>query len=96
MLDLNQPSIKVLTIHSAKGLEFPFVVVVGLKEGLLPHMPPNLPSDEIPAAIEQQRRLFYVGCSRAMRALMVCGSLSKPSTFLESVCAPEWHRQECP
>jgi superfamily I DNA/RNA helicase/mRNA-degrading endonuclease RelE of RelBE toxin-antitoxin system len=95
MLDLNQPSIKVLTIHSAKGLEFPFVAVVGLKEGLLPHIPPNLPSDEIPAAIDQQRRLFYVGCSRAMQALMVCGSLSKPSQFLDSLCDPKWQRQEC-
>jgi superfamily I DNA/RNA helicase len=95
MLNLNQPSIKVLTIHSAKGLEFPFVAVVGLKEGLLPHIPPHLPSDEIPAAIDQQRRLFYVGCSRAMRALMVCGSLSKPSQFLDSLCTPEWQKQEC-
>lgn len=94
-LNLNQPCIKVLTIHSAKGLEFPFVAVVGLKEGLLPHIPPHLPSDEIPAAIDQQRRLFYVGCSRAMRALMVCGSLSRPSQFLDSLCTPEWQRQEC-
>jgi superfamily I DNA/RNA helicase len=94
MLDLNQPSIKVLTIHSAKGLEFPFVVVVGLKEGLLPHIPPHLPSDEIPAAIDQQRRLFYVGCSRAMRSLMVCSSRSKPSSFLDFLCSPEWQRQE--
>jgi superfamily I DNA/RNA helicase len=95
MLNLNQPCIKVLTIHSAKGLEFPFVAVVGLREGLLPHIPPHLPSDEIPAAIDQQRRLFYVGCSRAMRALMVCGSLSKPSQFLDSICDPKWQRQEC-
>ncbi|MBD2130450.1 UvrD-helicase domain-containing protein [Microcoleus sp. ZQ-A2] len=94
-LNLNQPCIKVLTIHSAKGLEFPFVAVVGLKEGLLPHIPPHLPSDEIPAAIDQQRRLFYVGCSRAMRSLMVCGSLSRPSQFLNSLCTPEWQRQEC-
>ncbi|MEW6491902.1 MAG: 3'-5' exonuclease [Cyanobacteriota bacterium] len=93
-LDINKPHIKVLTIHSAKGLEFPFVVMVGLNQGLLPYLRPNLPSDEISVAIDEQRRLFYVGCSRAMRALMVCGSRLKPSTFLESLCSPEWQRQE--
>jgi superfamily I DNA/RNA helicase/mRNA-degrading endonuclease RelE of RelBE toxin-antitoxin system len=94
-LDMNKPYIKVLTIHSAKGLEFPFVVMVGLHQGMLPYLRPSLPPDEVQAAIDEQRRLFYVGCSRAMRALMVCGSLSKPSQFLDSLCAPEWQRQEC-
>ena len=92
MLDINKPHIKVLTLHSAKGLEFPFVVVMGLKQGLLPYVNPCLPPDEAPAAIDEQRRLFYVGCSRAMRALMVCGSRSKPSTFLDSLCTPDWQR----
>lgn len=93
-LDINKPSIKVLTIHSAKGLEFPFVVMVGLNQGLLPYLRPNLPLDEVPVALNEQRRLFYVGCSRAMRALMVCGSCLKPSEFIESLCLPHWQRQE--
>lgn len=96
MLDINKPHIKVLTIHSAKGLEFPFVVVMGLKQGHLPYVNPSLPLDEVPAAIDEQRRLFYVGCSRAMRALMVCGSRSRPSIFLDSLCPPYWQKQEFP
>ena len=96
MLDINQPYIKVLTLHSAKGLEFPFVVVVGLTQGSLPFIKRTTPPEEEPAAIDEQRRLFYVGCSRAMRALMVCGSRSNPSIFLDSLCSPLWQRQELP
>lgn len=93
MLSINKPHIKVLTLHSAKGLEFPFVAVMGLNQGSLPFVDPSLPLGEVPAAINEQRRLFYVGCSRAMRALMVCGSRSRPSTFLDSLCTPDWQRQ---
>lgn len=96
MFDINKPYIKVLTLHSAKGLEFPFVVVMGLTEGSLPFIKPTTLLEEEPAAINEQRRLFYVGCSRAMRALMVCGSRSKPSPFLDSLCPPLWQRQELP
>lgn len=91
-IDLNATHIKVLTLHSAKGLEFPFVVVVGLREGTLPHISTDLPEDEIMAASDEQRRLFYVGCSRAMRALMVCGSRSSPSSFLDNLTVPYWTR----
>jgi len=93
-IDLKAPYIKVLTLHSAKGLEFPFVAVVGLQAEGLPDIDPNLPPDEIPAAIDEQRRLFYVGTSRAMRALMVCGSQSSPSRYLDNLQAPYWQRQE--
>ena len=91
-LDLNAPCIKVLTLHSAKGLEFPFVAVVGLQEGRFPRLDSNLPDEEIPAVIDEQRRLFFVGCSRAMRALTVIGSRSNPSTLLDSLSAPYWQR----
>lgn len=91
-LDLNAPCIKVLTLHSAKGLEFPFVAVVGLQEGRFPRLDPNLPEEEIPAMMDEQRRLFFVGCSRAMRALTVMGSRSNPSTLLDSLTAPHWQR----
>jgi superfamily I DNA/RNA helicase len=91
-LDLQTPHIKVLTLHSAKGLEFPFVVITGLQEGQMPYLNPDLPSEEIPFALDEQRRLFYVGCSRAMRALMVCGSRSRPSPFLDTLTMPFWKR----
>ena len=91
-LDLNATCVKVLTLHSAKGLEFPFVAIIGLQEGRLPKLDPNLPEEESSAAIDEQRRLFYVGCSRAMRALTVIGSRSSPSLLLESLTAPSWQR----
>ena len=92
-IDLHSSQIKVLTLHSAKGLEFPFVAVVGLKEGLLPAIDRAIPPDEVESVLDQQRRLFYVGCSRAMRFLMVCGSASNPSTFLKTLKNPYWQDQ---
>lgn len=91
-IDLNATHIKVLTLHSAKGLEFPFVAVVGLREGILPYSNPDLPDDELITVLDEQRRLFYVGCSRAMRALRVSGSRSNPSSFLTDLSDPYWQR----
>lgn len=92
-IDINAPYIKVLTLHSAKGLEFPVVVVIGLQEGIIPYIDPNIPPEEISTVIDEQRRLFYVGCTRAMRSLMVCGSASSPSQFLTSLTHPDWQQQ---
>jgi superfamily I DNA/RNA helicase/mRNA-degrading endonuclease RelE of RelBE toxin-antitoxin system len=89
-IDITRPCIKVLTLHAAKGLEFPFVAVVRLEAGMLPHDTAHLPPEEVPAALDQQRRLLYVGCSRAMRALLVCGSHAAPSPLLAPLGAPHW------
>jgi len=91
-IDLNAPYIKVITLHSAKGLEFPFVVVMGLKEGTLPYVSSDVPPEELTSVIDEQRRLFYVGCSRAMRSLLVCGSRSHPSPLLDALRPPHWQR----
>lgn len=79
-----------LTLHSAKSLEFPFVVVTGLDEGMLPQLDDGLVPEEAAAALDEQRRLLYVGCTRAMRALMICGSQAAPSTFLQNLKPPHW------
>lgn len=89
-IDLKAPYIKVLTLHSAKGLEFPAVVVVGLKAGQLPHINFQIPIDESNIVINEQKRLFYVACSRAMRALMVCGSAISPSEFVKTLTNTHW------
>lgn len=89
-IDITTRKIKILTLHSAKGLEFPFVAVVGLEQGRLPRTNDVLPHDEAAAVEDEQRRLFFVGCSRAMRALLVCGAHAAPSSFLASLQPPIW------
>lgn len=74
--------IKVLSLHAAKGLEFPFVAIIGLEENILPRSLSDVQQEDREEILNQERRLFYVGCSRAMRSLLVCGSKSNPSQFI--------------
>src|SRR4029077_16750501 len=85
--------VTLMTLHSAKGLEFPLVFLVGAEEGLFPHSRTFLNPDEM----EEERRLCYVGMTRAMDTLVLgraryrrrYGSdlpeASVPSRFLEEI-----------
>ncbi|NLC53331.1 MAG: ATP-binding domain-containing protein, partial [Firmicutes bacterium] len=88
-----QESITLMTIHSAKGLEFPVVFLVGMEEGLFPHSRSLL--DE--AELEEERRLCYVGMTRArqrlylsyaqMRTLYGNTQYQVPSRFIQEIPA---------
>ncbi len=64
-LDPNADAVSLMTLHNAKGLEYPVVFVTGLEDGLFP----TLNSMEDPEKLEEERRLFYVGITRAERKL---------------------------
>jgi len=87
----DKPRVSLMTIHLAKGLEFPFVFIVGLEENLFPSaMSMNTRSE-----IEEERRLFYVALTRAEKQVYLCYAQSRyrwgklvdcdPSRFLEEI-----------
>ncbi|MEM8547024.1 MAG: DNA helicase II [Pseudomonadota bacterium] len=63
--DAWEDCVQLMTLHSAKGLEFPLVFIAGMEDGLFPHQR----SINDPAGLEEERRLCYVGCTRAMSEL---------------------------
>jgi len=88
--------VTLMTLHAAKGLEFPLVFLAGLEEGLFPHSRTLNNPDEL----EEERRLCYVGMTRAMNTLILTRAhyrrrygneapeMSVPSRFLEEVPSP--------
>ncbi|RLA02074.1 MAG: DNA helicase II, partial [Gammaproteobacteria bacterium] len=91
-------AVQMMTLHSAKGLEFPLVFIAGMEENLFPH----IRSIEDPEKLEEERRLCYVGITRAMEVLYLCWAekrrlygnehYHKPSRFLGEI--PDQLKQE--
>jgi DNA helicase-2/ATP-dependent DNA helicase PcrA len=86
-----QETVTLITLHQAKGLEFPVVFIVGMEDGIIPHYK----SIDDAAQLEEERRLCYVGITRAKkkvylvrafrRHLMGSSAVNKPSRFLQDI-----------
>ncbi|MBP6016704.1 MAG: UvrD-helicase domain-containing protein [Candidatus Promineofilum sp.] len=83
-LDAEAQAATLLTLHAAKGLEFPIVFITGLEEGLLPHSRSMDSEDEL----AEERRLFYVGLTRARDALYLSHAFRRTSWGDSSVAVP--------
>ncbi len=89
--DPEEDCVQMMTMHSAKGLEFPLVFLAGMEDGLFPHSM----SMEAPGRLEEERRLCYVGITRAMRQLYLIYAESRringkerfnrPSRFISEI-----------
>jgi len=94
-LDLKRDIVKVLTLHSAKGLEFPVVVVCGIEEGTYPVREDFDEEEVYLERMRHERKLLYVGMTRAMRGLMLirnkgCGH----EALINLIKTDNWHVEE--
>ena len=85
-------SVILMTLHTAKGLEFPIVFITGMEEGLLPHSESKHSDEEI----EEERRLCYVGITRAMRELFLTHTRRRMRNGQINPCNPSRFLDEIP
>lgn len=85
-------AVTLMTLHAAKGLEFPHVAIIGLEEGLLPH---SMSSDQ-PDKLEEERRLCFVGMTRAMDQLMLTRAMTRTMRGIPTRTIPSQFLRELP
>ncbi|MCC7130042.1 MAG: hypothetical protein B6D39_05635 [Anaerolineae bacterium UTCFX2] len=91
-LEANANAPTLLTLHAAKGLEFPIVFITGLNDGLLPHSR----SFEDPEAMQEERRLFYVGITRAKDGLFLTYSQNRSAYGYSELVSPSRYLDDIP
>ena len=84
--------VQMMTLHSAKGLEFPVVFLCGLEDGLFPHQRSVMDMH----GLEEERRLCYVGCTRAMRQLYLTYAEQRRMHGIDNYGAPSRFIAEIP
>ncbi|WP_028601640.1 ATP-dependent helicase [Ottowia thiooxydans] len=94
------------TLHASKGLEWPHVILAGVNEGLLPFRTDDAPADAVVARIEEERRLMYVGITRARQTLAVSWTrrrkkgreiiAAQPSRFIAEMALDQTTAREDP
>ena len=90
-LDLNQQVVKILTLKSAKGLEFPIVAIAGFLETAYPVIAKNTPEAETIEILARERRSLFVGMTRAMRALLILIPENTASPLLQEFDTNLWN-----
>jgi len=90
--DEESESVTLMTLHAAKGLEFPIVFIAGLEEGLLPHSQ----SKDSDCDIEEERRLCYVGITRAQKELFLTHTRYRTKYGQRNPCVPSMFLREIP
>ena len=98
--DENADLVVLMTLHAAKGLEFPYVYIIGMEEGIFPSDMSSFSKEDL----EEERRLCYVGITRAKKELQLCSAASRmifgqtrrnrPSRFLGEIDASCMEEQE--
>lgn len=90
-LDLTLDEVKIMTFRAVKGLEFPFIVITGLRDDLFPKLPKNIDPEEVPDELNARRRTLFVAMTRAMRGLMLIHPENKPSRFIKDLQPEYWY-----
>ena len=95
--DGTDDKVTLMTVHSAKGLEFDRTVLIDVKTGILSNYPPDepVPADKT-ALLEEERRLFYVAITRARDKLFITSCLKRRKMTMVADCEPSRFLDEIP
>ena len=90
-LDLKRQGVKFITLKAAKGLEFPIVAIAGFLDTTYPSIAKGTPVAVSIEILHKERRILYVGITRAMRALLVVVPAENYSPLLQDFALQQWN-----